>query len=107
MLTRPGSLSTLEARGGGIGVDGAGEGGRRGHRCGADEAGGCHLVSMRFQMDMRMEVSVKDRIGDGVFTYGRRGAATDKLEYDVGNTSDHSESPAHLTTRRGEGVREG
>ena len=62
---------------------------------------------MRVRMDMRIEVSVRDRMGAGVLTYGCRGAATDKLEDYIGNASDHSESPAHLTTRRGERVREG
>ena len=61
----------------------------------------CHLVIMR----VRMEVVVRNGTGL-VLTYGRCGAATDELEYYVGNTSEHSESPAHLT-RRGEGVREG
>ena len=55
---------------------------------------------MRVRMDVNMEVAVTDRIGWGlVLTYGRSGAATDKLEDYVGNTSDHSEPPAHLTTK--------
>ena len=86
MLTRPGSLSTLEARGGRVNGEGVSE----------DEGRGCHLVSMR----VRMEVVVRDGTGL-VLTYGRCGAATDELEDYVGNASEHSESPAHLTTRSG------
>ena len=47
-------------------------------------------------MRVRMEVVVRDGMGL-VLTYGRCGATTDELEEYVGNASEHSESPAHLT----------
>ena len=52
ILTRPGSLSTLEAGEGRVSV-------------GMKGGGKYHLASMRAQMDVAMEVAVRDRMGAG------------------------------------------